>query len=115
MLATEIVCVSRYTNDATLLKASVVRVPPKTFWSTPKTRSTTANGAAQRIDELGGNPNFNPEGLTLRSATEYGSAEKLIDMIEEDLVAERIVIERYLPRRVVTPCISAQIVRNERV
>jgi len=71
--------------------------------------------AAQRIDELGGNPNFNPEGLTLRSATEYGSAEKLIDMIEEDLVAERIVIERYLPRRVVTPCISAQIVRNERV
>jgi bacterioferritin len=50
---------------------------------------------AERINQLGGTPNFNPEGLQMRSATEYGTAEKLIDMIKENLIAERIAVEHY--------------------
>ncbi|MDB5071040.1 MAG: bacterioferritin, partial [Candidatus Eremiobacteraeota bacterium] len=51
---------------------------------------------AERINQLGGTPNFNPEGLLSRSASEYGSAElDLVGMIKENLVAERIAIEHY--------------------
>jgi bacterioferritin len=67
-LATEIVCVLRYTMNSMI---------------------------AARIDQLGGDPNFNPEGLASRSATEYGHAETLVEMVEGNLVAERIAIEHY--------------------
>jgi len=50
---------------------------------------------AERIVELDGEPNFNPEGLATRSQTEYVEGKTLEDMIREDLVAERIVIESY--------------------
>ena len=50
---------------------------------------------AQRINQLGGTPNFNPEGLQTRSASEYGNASLLIDMIKENLIAERIAVEHY--------------------
>jgi bacterioferritin len=50
---------------------------------------------AERIDQLGGDPDFNPTTVTARSATEYGSSDVLTRMIEEDLVAERVVIEIY--------------------
>ena len=50
---------------------------------------------AQRIVQLGGAPNFNPDGLTTRSHAEYVEGETLIDMIKEDLVAERIAIDTY--------------------
>jgi bacterioferritin len=50
---------------------------------------------ANRINQLGGTPNLNPEGLQTRSATEYGSAQKLVDMVKENLVAERIAVEHY--------------------
>jgi len=51
--------------------------------------------AAERIDQLGGAPNYDPEGLAMRSTTQYGGSVQLIEMIKEDLVAERIVIEHY--------------------
>ena len=51
--------------------------------------------AANRIDQLGGVPNLNPEGLASRSATEYGDGGNLVEMIKQDLVAERLVIEHY--------------------
>ena len=54
-----------------------------------------ADQIAARIVQLGGAPNFNPEGLLTRSHAEYVEGENLIDMIKEDLVAERIAIDSY--------------------
>ena len=50
---------------------------------------------AERINQLGGKPNFNPEGLVSRSASQYVEGENLIDMIKENLVAERIAVDHY--------------------
>jgi uncharacterized protein (DUF2235 family) len=50
---------------------------------------------AERISQLGGRPNFNPDGLLSRSASEYGSADTLIDMIKENLIAERVAVDHY--------------------
>ncbi|MDP2057379.1 MAG: ferritin-like domain-containing protein, partial [Thiobacillus sp.] len=50
---------------------------------------------AARIVQLKGKPNFNPEGLAMRSHAEYVEGDNLIDMIKEDLIAERIAIESY--------------------
>jgi bacterioferritin len=49
----------------------------------------------ERITQLGGKPNLNPEGLLTRSASEYVEGNSLVDMIKENLVAERIAIETY--------------------
>ena len=54
-----------------------------------------ADQIAARIVQLGGEPNFNPDGLLTRSHAEYVEGETLIDMIKEDLVAERIAIDSY--------------------
>jgi bacterioferritin len=54
-----------------------------------------ADRIAERITQLDGAPNFNPEGLLARSHSEYVEGESLVDMIKEDLVAERIAIESY--------------------
>jgi len=54
-----------------------------------------ADWVAQRITQLGGVPNFNPEGLATRAHAEYREGETLEQMIKEDLVAERIAIETY--------------------
>lgn len=51
--------------------------------------------AANRIDQLGGDPNFDPSTLRSRAATEYIKRDTLIDMTKENLIAERIVIEHY--------------------
>ncbi len=54
-----------------------------------------ADWVAERITQLGGDPNFDPEGLATRSHSEYKPGESLTDMIKEDPVAERIAIESY--------------------
>jgi bacterioferritin len=54
-----------------------------------------ANRLAERINQLGGKPDMNPEGLLSRSHSEYVEGETLVDMIRENLVAERIAIESY--------------------
>jgi bacterioferritin len=54
-----------------------------------------ADQIAERITQLGGAPNFNPDGLTSRSHAEYVEGDSLVDMIKEDLVAERIAIDSY--------------------
>src|SRR3546814_20187231 len=51
--------------------------------------------AAERIDQLGGVPDLDPKGLASRAATEYGNGGDLVQMIKDDLVAERLVIEHY--------------------
>jgi bacterioferritin len=54
-----------------------------------------ADQIAERITQLGGEPNFDPQGLVTRSHSEYVAGKTLLDMIREDLVAERIAIESY--------------------
>jgi bacterioferritin len=51
--------------------------------------------AAERINQLGGKPNFNPEGLLSRSASQYVEGDNLVDMIKENLIAERIAVDHY--------------------
>jgi bacterioferritin len=53
------------------------------------------NQVAERINQLGGKPDFNPAGLEMRAASEYGSADNLIEMIKENLIAERIAVDHY--------------------
>jgi bacterioferritin len=60
-----------------------------------KTSTMHADRLAERINQLGGKPNFDPASFADRSATEYREGENLVDMIEEDLVAERIAVEHY--------------------
>jgi bacterioferritin len=50
---------------------------------------------AERINQLGGKPNFNPEGLLSRSASQYVEGANLVDMIRENLIAERIAVDHY--------------------
>jgi len=54
-----------------------------------------ADKIAERIVQLNGNPNFNPEGIQTRSHSEYKEGQSLVEMIKEDLVAERIAVESY--------------------
>jgi bacterioferritin len=50
---------------------------------------------AERINQLGGKPNFNPEGLATRSASQYADGGNLVEMIKENLIAERIAVDHY--------------------
>ena len=50
---------------------------------------------AERINQLGGRPNFNPDGLATRSASQYAEGANLVEMIKENLIAERIAVDHY--------------------
>jgi bacterioferritin len=94
-LATEIVCVLRYRRHyfmATGINAESVAAE---FLQHANEEQGHADQIAGRIVQLGGAPNFNPEGLLSRSHAEYVEGETLTDMIKEDLVAERIAIDSY--------------------
>ena len=94
-LATEIVCVLRYRRHyfmATGINAESVAAE---FLQHSNEEQGHADQLAQRIVQLKGEPNFNPEGLLTRSNAEYAEGTSLTDMIKEDLVAERIAIDSY--------------------
>ena len=94
-LATEIVCVLRYRRHyfmATGINAESVAAE---FLQHSNEEQGHADQLAQRIVQLKGEPNFNPEGLLTRSHAEYAEGTSLVDMIKEDLVAERIAIDSY--------------------
>ena len=95
VLATEIVCVLRYTMHAVTATGIASEGVKSEFSEHAKEEAGHVNAVAERINQLGGKPNFNPEGLASRAASEYGSADELLDMIKENLVAERIAIEHY--------------------
>jgi len=95
VLATEIVCVLRYTMHsiaATGISSESVKAE---FAQHAKEEQEHMNAVAERINQLGGRPNFNPEGLAMRSASQYVEGENLVDMIKENLIAERIAIDHY--------------------
>jgi bacterioferritin len=94
-LATEIVCVLRYTMHNIAAVGIDSESVKQEFAEHARDEYDHMEKIANRINQLGGTPNLNPEGLHTRSATEYGSAQKLIEMIKENLVAERIAVEHY--------------------
>ncbi|MBV8163256.1 MAG: bacterioferritin [Candidatus Eremiobacteraeota bacterium] len=94
-LATEIVCVLRYTMHAVAAAGIDSESVKSEFEEHANDEREHMERIADRINQLGGVPNLNPEGLQTRAATEYGDAEQLIDMIKENLIAERIAVEHY--------------------
>jgi len=94
-LATEIVCVLRYRRHYFMASGINAESVAAEFLQHANEEQGHADQIAGRIVQLGGAPNFNPEGLLSRSHAEYVEGEDLIDMIKEDLVAERIAIDSY--------------------
>jgi bacterioferritin len=94
-LATEIVCVLRYKRHHYMAKGIHSQAVAEEFLEHAAEEQEHADRIAERITQLDGEPNFNPEGLLTRSHSEYVEGETLVDMIKEDLVAERIAIESY--------------------
>ncbi len=94
-LATEIVCTLRYKRHYFMAKGLTSAGVAAEFLEHAKEEEGHADQFAERIVQLGGEPNFDPEGLTTRSHAEYIEGKSLVDMIREDLVAERVAIESY--------------------
>jgi len=95
VLATEIVCVLRYTAHAIAATGISSEAVKKEFAEHAREEQEHMNAVAERINQLGGKPDFNPEGLAMRSASQYAEGENLVDMIKENLIAERIAVEHY--------------------
>jgi bacterioferritin len=94
-LATEIVCVLRYKRHYYMAAGIHAGAVADEFLEHATEEQAHADRIAQRITQLGGQPDLNPDSLTKRSHSEYITGEGLLEMIREDLVAERIAIESY--------------------
>ena|SRR5690348_6288167 len=94
-LATEIVCVLRYKRHYFMATGINSEPVAKEFQQHAAEEQEHADEIAERITQLGGEPNLNPDGLLSRSHSEYAEGESLTDMIREDLIAERIAIDTY--------------------
>ena len=94
-LATELVCVLRYKRHYFMAKGIHSESVKPEFLQHANEEMAHADSIAQRITELGGEPNFSPDGLSSRSHAEYMPGDSLVSMIKEDLIAERIAIESY--------------------
>ena len=94
-LATELVCVLRYKRHYFMAKGIHSESVKPEFLQHANEEMAHADSLAQRITELGGEPNFSPDGLSSRSHAEYMPGDSLVSMIKEDLIAERIAIESY--------------------
>ena len=94
-LATEIVCVLRYKRHFYMARGINKDSVAAEFLQHANEEQGHADMIADRITQLGGAPDFNPQGLVSRSHSEYVEGDSLIDMIKENLVAERIAIESY--------------------
>jgi bacterioferritin len=95
VLATEIVCVLRYTMHAIAATGISSEGVKDEFAEHADEEREHMMLVAERINQLGGTPDFDPKNLASRSASEYGSAGNLIEMIKENLIAERIAVEHY--------------------
>lgn len=94
-LATEIVCVLRYRRHYFMAQGMNAESVKAEFLAHAGEEQAHADELAERIVQLGGEPNLSPDGLSARSHSEYVEGEDLEEMIKEDLVAERIAIESY--------------------
>ncbi len=94
-LATEIVCVLRYKRHYFMAAGIHAQAVAQEFLEHAGEEQAHADLIAERITQLGGEPDLNPEGLLSRSHSEYVEGAGLMEMIKEDLVAERIAIDSY--------------------
>ena len=94
-LATELVCVLRYRRHYFMARGIHSQGVAAEFLEHSNEEQGHADRIAERIVQLGGEPDFSPDGLTSRSHAEYVEGATLADMIREDLVAERIAIDSY--------------------
>jgi len=95
VLATEIVCNLRYRNHYFMANGIHAKSVADEFLEHATEEQQHADWVAERITQLGGVPNFNPEGIETRSHAEYSESDRLEEMIKEDLVAERVAIQTY--------------------
>jgi bacterioferritin len=94
-LATEIVCVLRYKRHYYMASGIHAQAVAAEFLEHASEEQQHADLIAARITQLNGAPDFNPEGLSDRSHSEYAEGASLVEMIREDLVAERVAIDSY--------------------
>lgn len=94
-LATEIVCVLRYKRHFFMASGINAQSVAQEFLQHANEEQVHADQIAQRIVQLGGEPDLSPDGLSTRSHSEYVEGDSLVEMIREDLVAERIAIDSY--------------------
>lgn len=95
VVATELVCVLRYTFHAVTATGISSEAVKGEFATHAKEEQQHMMQVAERINQLGGKPNLNPEGLLSRSASQYAEGKDLVDMIKENLIAERIAVDHY--------------------
>ena len=95
VLATELVCVLRYKRHYYMASGIHAQPVAQEFLEHANEEQGHADLAAERIVQLGGAPNLNPEGLATRSHSQYIEGTSLLEMIREDLVAGRIAVESY--------------------
>jgi bacterioferritin len=94
-LATELVCVLRYKRHHFMAKGIHAQAVAAEFLEHANEEQGHADLIAARMVQLGGSPDFGPQGLLTRSHSEYVEGDTLVNMIREDLVAERIAIDSY--------------------
>ena len=95
VLATEIVCTLRYKRHYFMAQGPSSKPIADEFLEHAHEEQDHADWVAERITQLGGEPNLSPEGMLTRSHSEYVEGKTLLDMVKEDLVAERIAVESY--------------------
>jgi len=95
VLATELVCVLRYKRHYYAAKGLSSLSVKQEFLEHAKEEQEHADWIAERITQLGGEPDFNPANLATRSHSEYVPGDSLVSMLQEDLVAERIAAATY--------------------
>jgi bacterioferritin len=95
VLATEIVCVLRYTQHSIAGHGISSEGVKAEFATHAKEELEHVHMVAERINQLGGEPDFNPEGLLSRSASQYVAGGNLVELIKENLIAERIAVDHY--------------------
>ena len=95
ILATEIVCILRYRNHFYCAKGINAEPIANEFLVHANEEQVHADWVSVRIAQLGGVPDWNPEGLATRAHADYSEGTSLRQMIEENLVAERVAIETY--------------------
>ena len=94
-LATEMVCVLRYKRHYFMASGIHAQSVADEFLEHANEEQVHADQIARRIVQLGGEPDFSPQGLLSRSHSEYVEGESLSSMIREDLIAERVAIDSY--------------------
>ena len=94
-LATELVCVMRYRHNYFVARGLKAKVAAAEFLEHANEELAHADSLCERIVQLGGEPDLNPDTLTRRSHAEYRIGKTLAEMIKENLVAERIAIDSY--------------------